>query len=239
MRACAAQPRDFRPSAAIYDLDGTLLDIEPLYYDAFVDATRQINPNYEHTPKLHTDLLLGRQEKEGAARLLAHLAVTHVTPEELLSMRDSVLIRGMKDVKPMPGAFQLVSAARASGLRTAIATSSMRSHLEHKRESNEELFGCVDAIICGDDDGVRGRGKPNPAIFLAAASALGVSPSTCIAFEDSLAGITAAVAAGMVVVAVPDPRLTEADVVALHPHWIVRSLLDVDWTLLGLDRRVS
>ena len=76
------------------------------------------------------------------------------------------------------------------------------------------------------------RGKPAPDIVLAAAALLMVDPRRCIAFEDAIAGIEAAKAAGMYVVAIPDPRLTAEEVAAARPDLVLASLADFDVNLL-------
>jgi beta-phosphoglucomutase-like phosphatase (HAD superfamily) len=67
-------------------------------------------------------------------------------------------------------------------------------------------------LVCGDEVA---KGKPAPDIYLAAASALGVCPNHCVAFEDSSNGVRAAVAAGLITVQVPDLVAPPADIVAL------------------------
>ena len=73
----------------------------------------------------------------------------------------------------------------------------------------------VQVFVCGDDKDVE-RGKPAPDIYLCAARRLGVSPASCVAFEDAPSGIESAVAAGMrAVIAIPDARLNRDDITAL------------------------
>jgi pseudouridine-5'-monophosphatase len=87
-----------------------------------------------------------------------------------------------------------------------VATSSDRSHFELKTRRHLNWFKIFEAVVLGDDPAVR-RGKPAPDIFLVAARRLGVSPSRCLVFEDSPAGVEAACSAGMKVIAVPDPNM--------------------------------
>ena len=115
----------------------------------------------------------------------------------------------------MPGAVALTAALRERGVPTAVATSSSREFFELKTTHHHDWFDGFDTIIVGDDPRVA-HGKPAPDIFLVAAEALGAPPGDCLVVEDSPAGVTAAHAAGMQVLAVPYPgmdpaRLSEAD----------------------------
>lgn len=208
-------------AGAVIDLDGTLLDTEPAYYSSYEAVARAHGHEYSFE-RVHTHLL-GRAELEGAAAMVRLLALP-LTPHELLEQRDVHLLPSFSRTRPLPGALDAVRALKAAGLKLAIATSSCRAYLELKRTGNDELFALFDAVVCGDDAGVRGRSKPDPAIFLEGARAIGVPPAACLAIEDSLAGIASAVAAGMRVVAVPDPRLRPAEVAAAGAHVVLASL---------------
>jgi beta-phosphoglucomutase-like phosphatase (HAD superfamily) len=95
-------------------------------------------------------------------------------------------------------------------LPMAIATSSRNSSVIQKRQKHSHLFSYMKHIVTGDDPAVR-YGKPNPDIFLEAARRLGVKPSNCLVFEDSIAGCQAGKSAGCYVVAVPDPRMGKSE----------------------------
>jgi pseudouridine-5'-monophosphatase len=86
-----------------------------------------------------------------------------------------------------------------------------------KITNHQEMFDKMDLIICGDHPLVS-RGKPSPDIYLLAAGLLGVAPEECLVFEDALAGVQAAVEAGMSVVGCPDPRLPPDPFLKLTPH---------------------
>jgi pseudouridine-5'-monophosphatase len=209
---------------AIFDVDGTLLDTEPIYYKAYTAVAAKFGHTYSFDIHRH---LLGRNEREGAASFLRILGIPDLTPEELLAQRDEYLMIEMAAVQPMAGAVAAVEGL-AARLPTAIATSSLRQYLDVKRANNAVIFDHIhpSAVICGDDEGLQGKSKPDPAIFLAAAKAISVPPTDCIAFEDSLAGIRAAKAAGMYVVAVPDVRLEMDDVRKAGPDVILSSLAE-------------
>jgi pseudouridine-5'-monophosphatase len=92
---------------------------------------------------------------------------------------------------------------------------------------NHSWFAAFDAVVCGDDARVRAK-KPAPDIFLAAASDVGGTSESCVVFEDSLAGLEAALAAKMRVIALPDPAL---DPLAFaRAHRVVRGFHEVTWS---------
>jgi len=105
----------------------------------------------------------------------------------------------------MPGAESFVRALSMRGIPMAVATSTERPLYEIKVTSHE-WFSLFRAVVCGDDPSVFAR-KPAPDIFLAAARALGAAPEQCVVIEDSPAGVEAALAAGMRVIAMPHPAM--------------------------------
>jgi len=110
----------------------------------------------------------------------------------------------------MPGAVELVERFAKSQIPMAIATSSIKKSFDIKMSYHPQLLKPMKAIVTGDDPSVR-SGKPAPDIFLEAARRLGAEPHHCVVFEDSPHGITAARAAGMYAVAIPDSRLPGND----------------------------
>jgi pseudouridine 5'-phosphatase len=175
--------------------------------------------------------MIGRPALDSARYLVERLALP-ITPEEYLQEREAMLERLFPESGPMPGARELTRALAARGVRQALATSSGRRLFELKTSRHREWFRSVfDAIVLGDDPRIR-HGKPAPDIFLLAASELGADPRSCLVVEDAPAGVTAAHAAGMQVLAIPDPnndrsRFGDAEIV-------VDSLVAVTPADLGL-----
>ena len=131
----------------------------------------------------------------------ADLGVTRTTAEQL---RDDVFLYETTGrqieagVQGRPGALELLSAVRAAGLRTALVTSTHRRLADRVlAQVGPEFF---DVTVCGDEVPAT---KPDPSPYLQAMAALGVGPASCVVIEDSLAGITAGLAAGATVVGVP------------------------------------
>jgi pseudouridine 5'-phosphatase len=222
----ATQAPDRPICGAVVDLDGTLLDTEPLYYAAYAAVAAHYGRDYSFDA-VHR-FLLGRAEEEGAATMIRLMGLQDLTPHALLELRDTFLLDEFTRAQPLPGAIAAMRQLRQAGVPLAIATSSCRRYMELKRRNNGELFSLFDAVVCGDDAAVAGKSKPDPAIFLAGASAIGVPPERCIAFEDSVAGVRSARAAGMWTVAVPDARLEAAAVADAAPHVVLRDLTAFD-----------
>ena len=182
-------------SAAIFDLDGVLLDSEPLYTRATEAVIAKYGKVYDGVLKRS---IMGRSPMQGASRLIEKLALP-LSPEQYLFERAQLLGRLFLDCPAVEGAEQLVRQLHRMGFRLAVATSSEREMYDIKISSHAwfNLFQCV---VCGDDPRLK-QAKPAPDIFLLAAEGLGVSSEQCVVFEDSPAGVCAGKAAKMRVIA--------------------------------------
>jgi len=122
-----------------------------------------------------------------------------------------------------PGVMELLAGGKARGLKLAIASSSPHAWVD-SHLARLGLAGYFEAVVCSEDV-PPGRTKPNPDLFLEAAARLGVRKEAAVVFEDSPNGVNAARAAGIFVVAVPNP-LTES--LGVHgADLTVRSLAEV------------
>jgi len=224
--------QSFRFAGALFDLDGTLLDTEPLYFSSYAAVCERRAKKTYTFEEVHHELL-GRPEHVGAAAF-ARILGLELTPEEVIAERDEVLVASMPGVRPLPGAVRVADECALLRLPMAIATSSSREYLALKQHNNAALFAPFgERVLCGTDPAMKGkRGKPSPDIFIAAAALIGVAPERCIAFEDAVAGIEAAKAAGCFVIAIPDPRLTADEVAAAKPDIVLKSLEDFDLGML-------
>jgi HAD superfamily hydrolase (TIGR01509 family) len=212
-------------SGLLCDLDGTLLDTEPLYELAMNSALDTLGKSF---PWHVQQQILGKPEIEGAGIIVKQLGLD-MEPTQLLQLRDNVLLELFRNVKPKRGAMELLQQAHARNIPIAIATSSNRKYLHLKASNNKTLFDLVQHVICGDDPAVVGKGKPNPDIYLEAAKAIGKSPNQCIVLEDAHAGFLAAKAANAKIVCVcPDHRMSKE--LFAGADFIVR-----EWDEIDLD----
>lgn len=221
--------------AVVADLDGTLLDTEPLYWRAYEAAVAAYGKRYSFDD-VHRHIM-GKPEIPGAQFVVEKtgLAAEGVTAEAFLEERDKMLLEIMPEARPRPGALELVRHFKACGLPVAVATSSYQKYIELKRRHNEDLFSLFDTVTTGDDPKIK-AGKPAPDIFLAGAASIGADPARCLALEDSVAGTQSAVAAGMTTVTLPDDRLDAAQFAEAGAAHVLPSFAEFDPTLFGLPR---
>lgn len=187
-------------SHVIFDLDGVLLDTEPLYTKATEQVVAPFGKKFEWSLKRQ---LMGRDALSSAQHLVHSLQLP-ISAEEYLALKEPLLCAAFPDAAAMPGAEGLVRGLNQRGVPLAVATSSSSKHY-HLKTSKHDWFRLFDAVVCSDHPRVT-RLKPAPDIFLVAAAELGAAPGQCLVVEDSLAGVTAAHAAGMQVLALVDPN---------------------------------
>lgn len=189
------------PRAAIFDLDGVLLDTEPLYTQATRHIAARFGKNFDWELKRQT---MGGNARNGARLVIDTLALP-LDVDQYLSERFALLLELFRATTPIPGAPAWIEVLRQLGLPIAVGTSSERRLCDVKWASHSWLRD-LDPKVCGDDPEVR-HTKPEPDIFLVAAAKLGVDPAECVVFEDSPAGVTAARAAGMQVIVIKAAEL--------------------------------
>jgi pseudouridine-5'-monophosphatase len=187
-----------RTTHVLFDLDGVLLDTERLYTEATQTIVGRFGKTFTWEIKREA---MGRDAHASARILLERLGVP-LTSDEFLAERGPILEALVADCRAMEGAEAFVRTLVNSGVPVAIATSSDRRLYELKVRPHP-WFDLFTSVVCGDDPRVVAK-KPAPDIFLVAASELRADPARCLVFEDSPAGVEAALAAGMRVVALPE-----------------------------------
>jgi HAD superfamily hydrolase (TIGR01509 family) len=187
-------------AAVLWDMDGTLVDSEKLWDIALYEAAEWLGGVLTEQQRL---TLVG-SNMDATARYLLEVTGRQPTAEAIATTGDWIRDRTatlFDDALPWrPGAREALAAVRAAGLASALVTSTERSLTELALGTiGREFF---DVTVCGDEVG--GLNKPHPEPYLRAARLLGVDPARCVAVEDSKPGTESAVAAGCVVLVVPN-----------------------------------
>jgi beta-phosphoglucomutase-like phosphatase (HAD superfamily) len=195
------------PAAVLWDLDGTLVDTEPLWRRAEAGLVAQYGGQWTYEDGLQ---LVGTALPDYAQVLREH--GVRLSVDEILDDMVVRVLEGQAGGPPwQPGARELVEALRRAGVPQALVTSSYRSLTVPVVEAT----GAFAVVVPGDE--VAGA-KPDPEPYLTAAARLGVDVTRCVVVEDSSKGVAAGLAAGARVLLVEspadvpeDPRLSRTD----------------------------
>ena len=182
--------------AAIFDMDGLLIDSERIIMQACIKAAKQIGITYTQAQYVE---LIGRSGPDSTARMIAQL-----NGEEnfnLVMQGVDAKLASLDNTFPLKeGVLDLLKHYQANNIICSVASSSSTHHIV-ERLSKVAIFQFFSHVTSGQEVVF---GKPNPDIYLLAVKKLGLNLSECIAFEDSEMGARAAIAAGLKVVVVPD-----------------------------------
>jgi HAD superfamily hydrolase (TIGR01509 family) len=185
-------------AAFLFDLDGLMLDTERHGLRSWDLAGADVG----WTVPDHVRLAMIGRPLPAIQRLLREALPAEAPVEDLLE-RANHHYHALLDAEPpqhRPGLLPLLDHLRAAQVPCAVATSSPRRQAERKLHG-AGIAAYFRDLAAGDEVA---RGKPDPDIFLLAASRLGASPSACVALEDSAPGVRSAHAAGMRCLWVPD-----------------------------------
>lgn len=183
----------------IYDMDGLLLGTESLHEKVNTEVARRYGKIFNQDTKI---AIAGRPTLD-SAKILVETLQLPVTAEEYLVERNQLLYPLYQTAQALPGTKKLTEHLSNYNIPQAIASSSSRRHFEMKTVNHQQWLKLFELKTLGDDPEIV-QGKPAPDIFLLAAKRLNADPAKCLVFEDSIAGMEAAIAAGMSVVVIPD-----------------------------------
>ena len=181
--------QDF-PKAFLFDLDGVLIDSEPLHGQAWKETAALFDLELNSS---QLKLLRGRRRIDCANKLVELIPKT-VKMEYLLSLHKPISRRLILNAKPMPGSESLIKKCHQNNIPMALVTSSSSESLQIKTAHHKwiDLFSIK---VLGDDKSLA-KGKPAPDPYLLAAKRLNISPNDCWAVEDSISGVSSALRAG-------------------------------------------
>jgi beta-phosphoglucomutase len=203
---------------AIFDLDGLLVDSEPVQAIAFNAVLERYG--IELTDTDFTEMV-GIETIENF-RMLRDRHSLPESAEQLLKRKDTVYQRLVPvSLVERPGAIALVTALHEQGVPLAVASSSPQADVVLCLEC-VDIIHLFSHVVTADDVEQR---KPAPDLYLLAAGKLGLAPERCIAFEDTLTGLQAAQAAGVPCIVAPNKYTAHHDFVGALAR--VKSLADL------------
>jgi len=217
----AVAPRSARrPAALILDMDGLLLDTEPLAVRAWSEAASTLGVAFD-AALAHA--MIGRNFADCCALVRARYDAGYPVDALLGSWHatyDAIVEREGLTLKP--GVHELLDWLDTQAIARAVATSTRRTRAQAKLERTG-LWPRMHALVGGDEVA---NGKPAPDIVVAAAARLGVDVAECIVLEDSEPGVQAALAAGATPIMVPDLH-APSDALRARNVLVLASLADV------------
>lgn len=212
---------DRKIEAIIFDMDGTLVNTERLWTQA--EAHMLMSYGRQYDIAIHR-AFLGLTAEELIAKARIAYDLEHVSSQGMLeTLNERVMFLLEAHTLPTEGAIELIEAVCSSDLKLALASNSSAKIIEATLKK-QAWADCLEMRISIDE--VQ-HGKPQPDMFLLAASRIGVEPSACIVVEDSVNGARAAQAADMICLAVPDAYYaSHADFGGITPY-LFESLRDI------------
>lgn len=183
--------------AVIFDMDGVLIDSEPLWHQAEQHILGKLGVDFTKPPLLQST---GLTTASVIAHWYQHQPWPLYSPEDVVQQIVQFVVDGVtQSGVAKAGLLALLAQLQQRQLKLAVATNSTKQLLE--ATLNRLKIAPYFQALC--HIGLVKQGKPAPEIYLLAAQKLGVPAADCLVFEDSFAGVTAAKAAGMAVVAIP------------------------------------
>jgi len=182
--------------AVLWDMDGTLVDSEPVWARVQIDLLGSLGATWTTEDCVS---LVGSDLRDAVRVWMARIPDGAITAEELAERMYGEVIESLKQaVVFRPGAVELLQALNKEGVPCALVSASYRLMIDAVLP---HLPGDLFSVIVAGDEVV--RGKPHPEPYLTAARLLDVDPAECVVIEDSPGGTASGTAAGAFVVAVP------------------------------------
>jgi HAD superfamily hydrolase (TIGR01509 family) len=210
--------RERQFEAVIFDMDGVLVDSEPLHYESTVRVLADVGVPFTAR---ENDQFVGWTDFAMFERLVARHGLS-VTPEDLAARRVALMLERIDEAMPvMPGVPDVPRQLAADGYRLAIASSATPPLIRAVVRTLD--VGSIFAVLTSSEEVA--RGKPAPDVFLEAARRLAVKPAQCVVVEDSRNGLLAAKAAGMACAAIPCATTRHHDF--READWRLQSLTEL------------
>lgn len=217
--------------AIIFDLDGLLIDSEPIQHNARIRIAEKYGKLWSHEDHVN---ILGTSANFCAEYMIKKLEL-RVPAKIVVDEVNNYMVASYKENIPFRASAVEVVRLFSDKYLLALASGSPKEILEIITNSHE-LEGFFDVVISSEE--VR-EGKPNPEIFLEAARRLRVEPDECVCVEDSANGVLAARRAKMYVINIPDPKFPLNKDESRKTNMILNSLKELhDGTLSLIEKYI-
>jgi beta-phosphoglucomutase len=213
----------------IFDLDGVVVDSHPAHLCAWKSLLSSLG---KQVPQHDLEFVLEGQKREDILRrFLGEL--TEEQLEDYGARKEALFKDSARDMKPVSGVLEFLQQAAAEGLPMALASSASRTRVEYTLEQFR-LAESFRVIVTGSDVA---KGKPDPALFQAAADGMGIEPGSILVCEDAVNGVEAAKIAGMRCLAIAangrTPLLQKAGADKIVPDFTATSLTELRGLFIG------
>ncbi|MFK7899966.1 MAG: hexitol phosphatase HxpB [Cyclobacteriaceae bacterium] len=211
--------------AAIFDMDGVLVDSEPIWRRAMVAVFAEVGLNITEkecaeTTGIRIDKVVEYRYEKSPWKGTSPERTTEMIVEKMVELIYA-------EAKPMEGVGHLISLFQSKGFKIGLATSSPNSIMN----ATVDKLGLKEVFHSINSAEFEKYGKPHPAIYLKTAKKLGVEPTDCVAIEDSFYGLLSAKSARMKTIAVPEPAVWEQERFSIS-EVKVKNLAEVDENML-------
>ena len=205
-------------AACIFDLDGVIVDTAKYHFLAWKKLTDKLDIHFTEEDN---------ERLKGVSRMASLdiiLEIGHRKTDERQKLEYATLknqwyvdfICKMTPAEILPGSVEFIKELRNENIRTAIGSASKNTPMILERVGIKELFDAV------SDGNIISKAKPDPEVFLKAADMVGVKSGTCVVFEDAVAGVQAALNAGMICIGIGSP------VILTRAHYVVQGLYEMN-----------
>ena len=220
---------DMHTKACIFDLDGVIVNTAKYHYLAWKKLSSLMNIRFTEEDN---------ERLKGVSRMasleiileIGKLKLDARQKEEYAALKNRWYldyIYGMTPDEILPGSLEFISELRNAGIKTALGSASRNTPLILERLGIDKLF---DAIADGN---IVKRAKPDPEVFVTAAKMLGVRSGDCVVFEDAIAGVEAAIKAGMICVGIGSEKVLR------EAHYVVSGLDRMNLKKLAKIEKIS
>jgi mannitol-1-/sugar-/sorbitol-6-/2-deoxyglucose-6-phosphatase len=198
--------------AVIFDMDGVLIDSEPLWRRAMIKGFGDAGMPFTEDDCRKTT---GIRFNEVVEFWVNHYKIKHLSAKELENNVMNLLLELVeKEGKTIENVYELINYCKISALKIGLATSSSNA-LMHAVLKKLNLSHEMDVAVSAE---LLSYGKPHPEVFLTCAKKLEILPSECIVVEDSVNGVISGKAAQMMVIAVPDAEYQNTNKFAIADY---------------------